>query len=206
MQMNKELLHMLSQPFPSTTIQWKAQATTKDKASALAVPYISASDVMDRLDAVVGPENWSQDFEVLPDGSVKLTLTICGISKANCGSIAGKDTRAAKGSVSDGLKRAAVLFSIGRYIQNIPVQWVAYDAQRKQLKETPAIPASLQPPPATEQQLTQVRELCDKLNITDDDKKLLFRQATLHELTPSITWLDIRIFIRFIQLRKEREP
>jgi hypothetical protein len=45
-----------------------------------------------------------------------------------------------KGSLSDGLKRAAVLWGVGRYLYRLPKTWVSYDNQKKRLTEIPALP------------------------------------------------------------------
>jgi hypothetical protein len=46
-----------------------------------------------------------------------------------------------KAAVSDALKRAAVKYGIGRYLYDLPRQWVEYDPQKKQFVRTPALPA-----------------------------------------------------------------
>lgn len=80
--------------------------------------YIDARFVMDRLDAAVGPENWQDRFEDLPNGSVR-----CGIGitfdagktwnwKWDVGDQS--DIEATKGAHSDAFKRAGVKWGIGR--------------------------------------------------------------------------------------------
>jgi len=59
------VIERLREPFLSGMVQWKAQSTTKDKKRALAVAYIDARAVMDRLDAVVGAGNWHDKYQVL---------------------------------------------------------------------------------------------------------------------------------------------
>lgn len=144
--LTKEIFEGLSAPFLEEEVEWKAQAISKDKTKALVVPYISARAVMDRLDEVVGPENWSFDFELLPDGTVKGKLTVFGVTKCDRGAIEGEAPTATKGSTSDALKRAAVLFGIGRYLYSLPSVWVKYDPDRHRLLETPSIPKKFLPP------------------------------------------------------------
>jgi hypothetical protein len=145
----------LAAPFPADAIGWKAQST--NGSSALAVAYIDARDVMDRLDAVVGPANWQDAYTVLSDGNVlcRLSLRLGGewIGKEDVGGESDQrdegDKR--KASFSDALKRAAVKWGVGRYLYRLPAQWVDYDPQRKQLKGTPALPSWALPQPATKQ-------------------------------------------------------
>lgn len=140
----KEIAEALLAPFPAEVVGWKAQATTKDGSRAMAVAYIDARAVADRLDATVGPENWSDQYAVLgeqrtPNGMeyvVACRLTVLGVTKEDVGS--GEDHKAA---YSDAFKRAAVRYGVARYLYSLDKQWVAYDAQKRQLKETPALPA-----------------------------------------------------------------
>lgn len=139
------LFRQLAEPFPESALGWKAQATSGERA--LAVAFIDARTVMDRLDSVLGPENWRDSYEVDASGSV-----VCGLSlrlgsewiaKYDVGSRSDQsdDGDQLKAAFSDSLKRAAVRWGIGRYLYSLPKQWVGYDPQRKQLTETPRLPA-----------------------------------------------------------------
>ncbi len=48
--------------------------------------------------------------------------------------------KARKGTISDGLKRAGVLWGIGRYLYRLPKVWVDFDAEHKKLVSTPSLP------------------------------------------------------------------
>ena len=71
----KDLFARLSAPFHPDDIEWRAGATNADKTKALALAYITSRAVMDRLDEVIGPENWHDEYAPGPDGGV-----ICGLS------------------------------------------------------------------------------------------------------------------------------
>jgi len=140
--LTREVLERLSEPFPEDAIEWKPQKLyPKDNPTkALAVPYITARHVMDRLDEVVAPAGWRTDFEFIPGlKAVKMMLTVLGITKCDMGFVEGDDDRAIKGSVSDGLKRAAVLFGVGRYLYDTEEQWVKWDNQRRWFAEEPRL-------------------------------------------------------------------
>ncbi len=139
MELTKELLQQLAEPFPAKVIQWKPQATRKDGDKALAVAYIDARDVMRRLDDVVGGE-WGFEWQPIGD-AVKGSLTVCGVTRSDVGEEGdGPMGKTIKAAVSDALKRCAVHFGIGRYLYYLGGTWVAYDAQAKRLKETPKLP------------------------------------------------------------------
>jgi hypothetical protein len=139
-----EIAVALLAPFSAAIVGWKAQATTKDGSRAMAVAYIDARAVADRLDESVGPENWCDGYIVLGEqrtsGGMEIVvacrLTVLGVTKEDVGT--GEDYKAA---YSDAFKRAGVRHGIGRYLYSLDKQWVAYDAYAKQLKETPVLPA-----------------------------------------------------------------
>jgi len=138
--LTREILERLSEPFPEEAMGWKPQAFNNDKTRALAVPHITARHVMDRLDEVVAPAGWQTDFEFIPGiKAAKVILTVLGITKCDIGFVAGDDDTAIKGSVSDGLKRAAVLFGIGRYLYEVEGQWVDWDNKKRQFSEQPRL-------------------------------------------------------------------
>lgn len=111
--------------FPKDAVSWRAQKMTKDGKKALALAYIDARDVMDRLDEVVGPENWQSAYTETATGRVICTLSIRideeWVSKSD-GS-GSTDIEAEKGGISGALKRAAVSWGIGRYLYEMPNVW-----------------------------------------------------------------------------------
>lgn len=141
----------LAEPFDAKEVKWKPQAAKGDKA--MAVPYVDARLVMDRLDAVFGVGGWQDAYELLPQGSVmcKLSVLVEGvwITRSDVGSESDQPDEGdkMKAAYSDALKRAAIKFSVGRYLYSIPKQWVDYDAQRKRLVQTPSLPAWAVPSP-----------------------------------------------------------
>ena len=62
----------LAAPFPADEVQFKPQVVKGNRA--LAIAYIDARAVMDRLDAVVGVHNWQDRYLLLPDNSVQCRL------------------------------------------------------------------------------------------------------------------------------------
>lgn len=115
----------LSAPFPPEAIHWRAQTLTQDGTKALALAYIDARDVMDRLDSVVGPENWTDTYEETPKGRLLCRLSLCindtWIMKSD--GAGDTDVEGDKGAISDALKRAGVKWGIGRYLYDIGNVW-----------------------------------------------------------------------------------
>jgi hypothetical protein len=98
------------------------QARQRKGPAGRMLSYITARDVQNRLDGVVGPGNWSTGFRVLSQDPwvVECTLTVCGASRADVGYSNAPDsddeTEPAKAAYSDAMKRAAVSFGIGRWL------------------------------------------------------------------------------------------
>ena len=164
-QTEHEIAAALAAPFAPHEIKFRAGSVTQDKTRAMALAYIDARNVEDRLDEVVGTFAWSDQYEPMGVGNetvILCTLTVLGVSKQGFGQLgqAHGDMSAAKGAESDALKRAAVKFGIARYLYSLPKVWVTYDAQSKQLKGRPDLPSWALPenwqtgtrPPATEQE------------------------------------------------------
>jgi len=135
----------LAEPFGPEDVQFKPQTVRGNRA--LAIAYIDARSVMDRLDDVVGVTNWKDDFTVLPDNSVMCRLSLrfgrVWITKVDVGSPSdqpdGGDRM--KAAVSDALKRAAVKFGIGRYLYSLPMEWADYDPTKRQFASRPKLPS-----------------------------------------------------------------
>jgi hypothetical protein len=80
--------------------------------------YVTARFVQDRLDSVMGPQNWQNNFESLPSGAVRCGISIripdldTWVTKWDVGvpSSIEKD----KGAHSDAFKRAGVMWGIAR--------------------------------------------------------------------------------------------
>jgi hypothetical protein len=134
----------LSAPFDVSEVKFKPQAIKGNRALALA--YVDVRAIMDRLDHVLGVENWQDRYQLLPDSSVMCQLRLKigdrWITKADVGGPSeqpdGGDRL--KAAFSDALKRAAVKFGIGRYLYRLPQQWADYDPQKRQFSSPPRLP------------------------------------------------------------------
>lgn len=127
----EEIHAELSAPFPADEIKWRIGATDNKDNPTTGIPlaYIDARAVMERLDAVVGPENWWDEYEETHSGRVicKLTLrrgdgTDDYIPKSD--GAGSTDMEGEKGGLSDAFKRAAVKWGVGRYLYSLGTQWV----------------------------------------------------------------------------------
>lgn len=122
----------LYKPFNPEEIKWRVGSTAKDKPSGLALAYIDSRTVMDRLDVVLGPMNWSVNYHTHDKGVIcNLSLRIGGEWIAKADGSENTDIEGVKGGISSALKRAAVTFGIGRYLYNLPNIWVELNDSKK---------------------------------------------------------------------------
>lgn len=134
----------LAAPFDPCEIKFKPQTISGNRA--LAVPYVDARVVMDRLDDVLGVLGWQDSYEVMADGAVVCRLQVRAggewITKTDVGGESEQpdegDRR--KAAFSDSLKRAAVKLGIGRYLYRQKPQWCDWDPQKRQFVRPPALP------------------------------------------------------------------
>jgi hypothetical protein len=143
----QELFNALCEPFPSEEVEWRVGATNKkwrkegEPLKGTPLCYIDARAVMDRLDAVCGPDGWQDRY---PHANGK---TVCDIGirvpRENgtfewiwkSDGAGDTDMEAEKGALSDAFKRAAVRWGVGRYLYEIKAPKVELELRG----ETPVI-------------------------------------------------------------------
>ena len=116
---------LLFAEFDRDAISWRAQTVSKNGDKALALAYIDARDVMDRLDSVIGAADWQDRYEFSGARTICYLSIKVGdewVTKAD--GAGDTDVEAEKGAISDAFKRAAVKWGIGRYLYSIPAPWV----------------------------------------------------------------------------------
>jgi len=115
MDQHLELFAALAAPFAPDEVRVRPQGARQ-------LQYITARTVMNRLDDVLGPANWWDEYMPL-ENSVICRLTIrlpdgTALTKSDAGGYAGMADSGDddKSGFSDAFKRAAVKFGIGRYL------------------------------------------------------------------------------------------
>ncbi|MBU7595913.1 hypothetical protein FVO58_26070 [Metabacillus halosaccharovorans] len=129
----EELSELLNAPFLVDQVKWRATAFKNNDGvwSALLVPYVQNKAIMNRLDQVFGKFGWENQLKELHGG------VICGISVHFEGRTITKwdgadptDTEATKGGITNSMKRASVQWGIGRYLKDVPHNWVKIHSNR----------------------------------------------------------------------------
>jgi hypothetical protein len=115
-----EIFAALAAPFDSGEVKQRSEG-------GRTMRYITARTARNRLDDVIGPENWSDDPIPYMDGTgsflCKLTITLPDGTKVTKSGVGGGKARGnqagpspPKDSESDAFKRAAEKFGIARYL------------------------------------------------------------------------------------------
>ena len=137
-----KLAAALAKPFPPELVSWRIGPTNEkskggpgkaDKGIALC--YVDARDVMQRLDEVCGLDGWQCRYPHANGKTVcEIGLRIGGEWLWRADGAGDTETEAEKGALSDAFKRAAVRWLVGRYLYDMPPPWVAIEPFGKSYK------------------------------------------------------------------------
>lgn len=141
-------LKELKKPFAPKDVEWRIQRKSKDGQKGMAMAYIDARAISNRLDDLVMRniiEGWSVSYRPIDMGTIKqqkrgydsdapikgfiCTITIhlgdMSISREDGANLT--DFEPFKGGLSGAFKRAASMWGIGRYLYDLPTVWVPID-------------------------------------------------------------------------------
>src|SRR6516162_10177096 len=68
------VMDQLAAPFAESEVKFKPAVVSGNRA--LALPYVDARAIQDRLDEVLGVAGWQDEYECLPDGAVVCKLRL----------------------------------------------------------------------------------------------------------------------------------
>jgi hypothetical protein len=147
----KERFALLKAPFPSKALEWKIGNRNKENTRGRALPFLQFMAVADRLDDVLGEENWKASYAPGPAGGVvcKLEVRIEGewICKEN--GAGNTEMEGIKGGLTDAFKRAATMWGVGRYLHAYDA--IGVDIDDKGRFQAPSLPDFLLPAEEVEQ-------------------------------------------------------
>jgi len=129
-----DIIAALAAPFPMATIEVKPGAVRQDGTSALALAYADWRVYAERLDALVGPANWSIQLTPWGDTRVIARLTIFGITKDASGEGEPQDDNCGTIAEAQAKKRACAEFGLGRYLYGLPKVWGEGQGDRKSFR------------------------------------------------------------------------
>lgn len=138
MKTTNEIHAALAMPFAAEDLEWRLQTAFENSMQGIAVPYVTNRAIQNRLDEVIGPQNWYNEYKPW-HGTGKREAQICGISIYFEGrgfitkwdGAEDSDIEPVKGGLSDSMKRAAVQWGIGRVLYNMDTVYVNIEKKGK---------------------------------------------------------------------------
>lgn len=150
----KQILEALKKPFKPEEIEWRANSFSETTQKALAFAYIDGRALMNRLDEVLGAENWQDNYSQITGGDDKKAKRgyLCQLSLrigpddtwvTKMDGADESDIESIKGGLSDAFKRAGVKWGVGRYLYDLPSTWVKAEKTGFGIKllATPSLPS-----------------------------------------------------------------
>ncbi len=121
----KGLYEKLKEKFPEKDLEFRVGATNSDKTMGLALAYVQARAIQNRLDEVVGFENWKVSYKEIQGGFLcilSIRINNEWIEKEDGANVT--EFESVKGGISNAFKRVASSgFGIGRYLYNARNSW-----------------------------------------------------------------------------------
>ncbi|ASI80996.1 hypothetical protein ABH62_16740 [Bacillus cereus] len=114
------IMESLQAEFPFEQLGWKITHTFESQGRffAYVAPFVDARAIQDRFDEVFGIDKWQVSYEKWGEKATKCTISVFlnerWISKEDGSEES--DYSSVKGGFSNSLKRAAVLWGVGRYL------------------------------------------------------------------------------------------
>lgn len=141
----KMLLGRLAAPFAAEDLEWRLQAAYEDKLQGIAVPYVTNRAIQNRLDEVMGPDRWHNEFKPWHSAGRKESQ-LCGISLyfeergwvTKWDGAEDSDIEPVKGGLSDSMKRAANQWGIGRVLYSMDPVWVRVEKKGRSFDIKPS--------------------------------------------------------------------
>ena len=126
--MNKttdQLMQELQEPFREDELEFKVGATNSDKTMGMALAYVEARSIQNRLDKVVGITNWKVTYREVQGGFLcSMSLRIDGEWVSKEDGAQNTDYESIKGGISSAFKRVAASgWGVGRYLYDLKNQW-----------------------------------------------------------------------------------
>ncbi|RHG37958.1 hypothetical protein DW261_02560 [Fusobacterium varium] len=129
----KEMMNKLQEPFEESEIEFRVGATNSDKTKGMALAYVQARAIQNRLDNLFGVDGWSVSYKEITAGficSLSVKINDKWITKEDGAAIT--EFESVKGGISSAFKRVASSgFGIGRYLYNAKNMWFPIKQQGK---------------------------------------------------------------------------
>lgn len=205
-----KIQELLDEPFDPLDLEWRilnARVNNGGAISATCVPYVQARAIHERFDSIFGKFGWKADFKQIDKGftcNIYVWWNGQWISKED--GAQGTQIEYIKGGMSAALKRAAVVWGVGRYFYRLGVMKAIIGSDPKVflykgrakgeannftsfLWKPPALPEYALPDEYTKIRDAEVREIYQYYpKLTDEQKELIDRKLESGEATRKWAW------------------
>lgn len=134
----QDIIKKVTEPLPSHLIKVRPGAVTKDKKKAIALAYYDWRIMVNRLNRLVGGENWYARLQPWGDHKIICTLTILGVPKDSSGEGEAEDENDGTSAEQQAKKRAMAEHGLN-YLYLLPQVWGDYDAEKKRFVNPQAL-------------------------------------------------------------------
>lgn len=128
-----DLLKKLREPFRKEELEFRVGATNNDKSMGLALAYVQARAIQNRLDELFGVDGWTVSYKEISAGficSLSIKINDRWVTKEDGAGMT--EYESVKGGISNAFKRVASSgFGIGRYLYNAKKNWYPIRQQGK---------------------------------------------------------------------------
>lgn len=179
-----DLLKKLREPFRKEELEFRVGATNNDKSMGLALTYVQARAIQNRLDELFGVDGWTVSYKEISAGficSLSIKINDRWVTKEDGAGMT--EYESVKGGISNAFKRVASSgFGIGRYLYNAKKNWYPIRQQGKGyiFTETPVLELNNEVEIKKREDIDKIVERAEKSKIVIDFGK--YKGMTLDKI------------------------
>lgn len=179
-----DLLKKLREPFRKEELEFRVGATNNDKSMGLALAYVQARAIQNRLDELFGVDGWTVSYKEISAGficSLSIKINDRWVTKEDGAGMT--EYESVKGGISNAFKRVASSgFGIGRYLYNARKNWYPIKQQGRGyiFTETPVLELNNEIEIKKREDIDKIVERAEKSKIVIDFGK--YKGMTLDKI------------------------
>lgn len=179
-----DLLKKLREPFRKEELEFRVGATNNDKSMGLALAYVQARAIQNRLDELFGVDGWTVSYKEISAGficSLSIKINDRWVTKEDGAGMT--EYESVKGGISNAFKRVASSgFGIGRYLYNAKKNWYPIRQQGRGyiFTETPVLELNNEIEIKKREDIDKIVERAEKSKIVIDFGK--YKGMTLDKI------------------------
>ena len=179
-----DLLKKLREPFRKEELEFRVGATNNEKNMGLALAYVQARAIQNRLDELFGVDGWTVSYKEISAGficSLSIKINDRWVTKEDGAGMT--EYESVKGGISNAFKRVASSgFGIGRYLYNAKKNWYPIRQQGRGyvFTETPVLELNNEIEIKKREDIDKIVERAEKSKIVIDFGK--YKGMTLDKI------------------------